>query len=72
MAAKRRMFSGPEKVAQAQGLSERMARVLLKDWVKEDWLAVADPSRRKRAHVLTAEYRQYRGARKAGRRTREL
>ena len=49
-------------VARALGLSERMVRVLLADWVRDGWLVVADPSRRKRAYELTAAYRQYIGA----------
>jgi Fic family protein len=49
------------EVARALGLSERMARVLLSKWVGDGWLAVADPSRRKRAYELTAIYRQYIG-----------
>ena len=49
------------EVAHALGLSERMARVLLTKWVKDGWLTVADPSRRKRAYDLTAIYRQYIG-----------
>ena len=48
-------------VARALGLSNRMARVLLKQWVRDGWLAVADTSRRKRAYKLTAIYRQYIG-----------
>jgi DNA-binding transcriptional regulator PaaX len=54
-------ITAPE-VARALGLSERMARVLLKKWVEDGWLDVADPSRRKRAYELTAIYRQYMGA----------
>ena len=53
-------ITAPE-VARALGLSERMARVLLKKWVEDGWLEVADPSRRKRAYELTAIYRQYIG-----------
>jgi len=49
------------EVALALGLSERMSRVLLKKWVEDGWLDVADPSRRKRAYELTAIYRQYLG-----------
>ncbi|MBA7562804.1 hypothetical protein ES708_04457 [subsurface metagenome] len=48
-------------VAHALGLSARMARVLLVQWVKDGWLVVADPSRRKRSYELTAIYRQYIG-----------
>jgi len=46
-------------VARALGLSDRMARVLLAQWVEDGWLTVADPSRRKRSYELTAIYRQY-------------
>ena len=49
-------------VARALGLSERMVRVLLTEWVSDGWLVVVDPSRRKRAYGLTAIYRQYIGA----------
>ena len=48
-------------VAGALGLSDRMVRVLLRQWVEDGWLAVADPSRRKRSYELTAIYRQYIG-----------
>ena len=44
------------------GLSERMARNLLKDWVDDGWLEVADPSRRGRAYSLSAVYRQFIGS----------
>ena len=49
------------QVAQALGLSARMARVLLHDWVDAGWLDIADPSNRKRAYGLSAKYRQYIG-----------
>ncbi|MEN6356898.1 MAG: Fic family protein [Armatimonadota bacterium] len=45
-------------VAQTLGLSGRMARLLLKDWVDAGWLLVADPSKRARRYSLSAEYRQ--------------
>jgi Fic family protein len=48
-------------VARALGLSGRMARILLRKWVQDGWLTVADPSRRGRAYELTASYRQYIG-----------
>jgi len=48
-------------VAGTLGLSVRMARVLLAEWVGNGWLVVADPSRRKRSYELTAIYRQYIG-----------
>ena len=56
--AKAHRVAAPD-VAHALGLSDRMARVLLRQWVADGWLAVADPSRRKRAYELTAIYRQY-------------
>ncbi len=45
-------------VARVLGLSSRMVRVLLLQWVAEGWLVVIDPSRRKRAYELSATYRQ--------------
>lgn len=48
-------------VAEALGLSARMARILVSQWVGDGWLVVADPSRRKRAYALSAEYRQFIG-----------
>ena len=58
------LFAGVEliatsEVARVLGLSERMARVLLREWTKDGWLRIADPSRKKRAYGLSAEYRQY-------------
>lgn len=49
------------QVAELLGLSERMARNLMQDWVGQGWLLVADPSRRNRAYKLSAVYRQYIG-----------
>ncbi len=50
------------QVARALGLSERMARDLLKTWVEDGWLVVVNPSRRARAFSLSPElsavYRQ--------------
>lgn len=48
-------------VARTLGLSQRMARNLLKDWVEEGWLEIADSSRRGRAYTLSAGYRQFIG-----------
>ena len=48
-------------VANTLGLSQRMARNLLKDWVADGWLVVANPSNRARVYTLSAEYRQYIG-----------
>ena len=61
------LFAGRETIAASQvaaelGLSERMARNLLKDWVEDGWLEVADPSRRARSYRLSAKYRQYIGS----------
>lgn len=48
-------------VAATLGLSDRMARVLLHEWVEDGWLVVADPARRSRAYELSARYRQFIG-----------
>ncbi len=48
-------------VARTLGLSQRMARKLLKDWVKEGWLEIADPSKRGRCYTLSVSYRQFIG-----------
>ncbi len=42
-------------VALTLGLSERMARVLLADWVRDGWLVVSNPSRRSRRYELSME-----------------
>ena len=49
------------QVAAALGLSDRMARNLLQEWVAEGWLVVAQTSRRARAYGLSAIYRQFIG-----------
>ncbi len=46
-------------VASALGLSDRMARVLMQQWVNDGWLLIADPSRRGRAYWLAAHYREF-------------
>ncbi|HYG61215.1 MAG TPA: Fic family protein [Thermoanaerobaculia bacterium] len=61
------LFSRQERVtapdvASALGLSDRMARVLLKEWVDQGWIRVADPSRRARSYDLSAIYRQFIGS----------
>jgi Fic family protein len=61
------IFAGKEtitasEVAEELGLSERMARNLLKDWVEDGWLEVSNPSRRARSYGLKALYRQYIGS----------
>ncbi len=50
-------------VADALGLSVRMARNLLDGWVKEGVLIVTDPSNKKRAYKISVKYRQYIGRR---------
>ena len=61
------LFAGKEtitasEVAEELGLSERMARNLLKGWVDDEWLQVTNPSRRARSYSLSAKYRQYNGS----------
>jgi len=61
------LFAGKDtitapQVASELGLSERMARNLLKDWVEDRWLEVTNPSRRARSYSLSAKYRQYIGS----------
>lgn len=45
-------------VALVLGLSDRHARDLIRGWVTDGWLVVADPAKRSRAYVLSAEYRR--------------
>ena len=49
------------EVAQALGVSDRMARLLIQAWVHEGWLIVANPSNRARAYALAEGYRQFIG-----------
>ncbi|MEN6521893.1 MAG: Fic family protein [Armatimonadota bacterium] len=46
-------------VAKSLGLSDRMARVLLNEWVDAGWIVVANPSKRARSYSLSAEYRRH-------------
>jgi hypothetical protein len=60
------MFAKAERITTAEvagalGLSDRMARNLLREWVADGWLLVSDPSRRGRRYSLSAIYRQYVG-----------
>ncbi len=60
------LFARQEKItaheiAAALGLSERMVRNLVNEWVEEGWLTIAQASRRARAYGLSAEYRQFIG-----------
>jgi Fic family protein len=57
------LFAGTERitagdVARVLGLSDRTARLLLRKWIEDEWIEVADPSRRGRAYRLSASYRQ--------------
>lgn len=56
MSGKERLTSS--EIASALGLSTRMVRVLLKKWVEDGWLIVADQSNRGRAYILSAIYRK--------------
>lgn len=61
------LFSGKETITAPQvaaelGLSERMARNLLRAWVEDGWLEMANQSRRARSYSLSAKYRQYIGS----------
>lgn len=48
-------------VAAALGLSERMARELLREWTGQGWLIPEGPSRKGRRYVLSEVYRQFIG-----------
>jgi Fic family protein len=65
------LFAGKEQimaadVAGALGLSARMARNLLAEWVKAGWLEMTNPSKRARAYSLSAGYRKFIGNLTAG------
>ncbi len=45
-------------VANLLGISTRQARELLTQWVRQGWLAVADPSRRGRRYQLASDYKK--------------
>lgn len=58
------LFSRQEEIASADvavalGLSERMARVLLSEWVGQGWIVVSNPSRRSRKYALRTDIRNY-------------
>ena len=60
------LFTKKERIttldaADSLGLSVRMARNLMKKWVEEGWLVVADKSNRSRTYGLSAIYRQFIG-----------
>jgi len=61
------LFASTNKITASQfarelGLSDRMARVLLKDWVNDGWLKIASASKRTRSYSLSAVYRQLIGS----------
>lgn len=43
------------------GLSDRIVRVLMQKWVKDEWLVMTDSSKRARSYGLSAKYRQFVG-----------
>jgi Fic family protein len=47
------------EVAQTLGLSRRMARVLLAEWVATGWITLADPSRKGRKYALADDLRPH-------------
>ena len=52
---------GAKDVAAALGLSERMARELLREWTGQGWLVPEGASRKGRRYVLAEAYRQFIG-----------
>ncbi len=50
-----------QDVASVLGLSTRMVRILLKEWVNDGWLIIADKSNRGRIYILSEIYRQFVG-----------
>lgn len=48
-------------VAALLGLSTRMVRLLMKTWVNNGWLVMADTSNRGRAYILSEIYRKFIG-----------
>lgn len=60
------LFAKAERIttaeaAEALGLSPRMTRTLLQQWVADGWLVVTNPSNRARAFALSATYRRHIG-----------
>jgi Fic family protein len=52
--------------AQALGLSDRMMRILMTQWVEDGWLICVNKSNRSRSYGLSASYRQFIGNATAG------
>jgi MarR-like DNA-binding transcriptional regulator SgrR of sgrS sRNA len=53
--AKRDLIKSSD-VANLLGISTRQARELLSKWSEQDWLEIADPSRRGRKYSLAKSY----------------
>lgn len=53
------------EVARTLGISDRMARTLLKTWISEGWLLSVGAANKTRRYVLSEVYRQYIGNSKA-------
>ncbi|HEY5038528.1 MAG TPA: FaeA/PapI family transcriptional regulator [bacterium] len=47
------------EIARKLGLSDRMVRLLLIQWVKEGWLKLANASKRGRAYELSGPLKKY-------------
>ena len=58
--ARQEMITAAE-VGRLLGLSDRMARVLIRRWVGDGWIVTADPSRRSRSYMLARSYRCFAG-----------
>ena len=58
--AKKNRINAQDVVA-ILGLSSRMVRILLKEWVTAGWLIIADTSNKNRSYSLSVKYRQFIG-----------
>jgi len=47
--------------AETLGLSDRMMRILMQQWVEDGWLTITNTSNRSRSYGLSASYRQFVG-----------
>jgi predicted ArsR family transcriptional regulator len=50
-------FIAAQDAAQVLGLSTRMARFLMKEWVEDGWLVVEDTANRSRTYSLSRHYK---------------
>jgi hypothetical protein len=50
-----------KEAAEALGLSDRMMRILMQQWVEDGWLNIANASNRSRSYGLSANYRKFVG-----------